>query len=178
MTDQKREAYDAARQYAWNWFEYHAAQRQSVFRFFLIMTAFVSTGYVTAIVKEFYSISTILAILLVVISFLFWRLDSRSIHLVKIAEYYLEIEETRLKDSIGQEKILLVTEAEKRPYDKNDKMEKPAFIRSLKELHIFFKYLMQHKIFPYCYSFRQVYQIMFIVIGSVGVGGFFYAVVQ
>lgn len=141
MSDVER-ARDSARQYAWDWFQYHAGQRQSVFRFFLIITAVISTGYVGALSKGLHGISPVFAILLIISAFLFWRLDERSVRLVKIAENYLKKEEARLGNVINDEEIQLVLESDKRDF--------------------------VNRVFRATYSFKQIYRCIFVVIGFLG----------
>jgi hypothetical protein len=51
--DRQDGAEQAARDYAWSWFKYHAAQRQTVFRFFMTASGAVIGGYVTTHVSVF-----------------------------------------------------------------------------------------------------------------------------
>src|SRR5690348_15287302 len=80
----------AARHYAWQWFRYHAAQRQAVFRFFVLMAGAVATGYISVQDSlELRPLAWLFGLLLSTISFLFWRLDERSRILIQLAEDYL-----------------------------------------------------------------------------------------
>ena len=105
-------AQEAAREMAWKWFEYHAGQRLSVFRFYLIIVAFISAGYVSAALKVEFTISCALAFILLVFSFLFYRLDCRTKNLVKVGEKYLKEEQERLFELIGSKEIELVKMAD------------------------------------------------------------------
>jgi len=42
---------ELALKYAWDWFNYHATQRLTAFRFFLIMLTAITGGYITALDK-------------------------------------------------------------------------------------------------------------------------------
>lgn len=142
--DPKIAAHEAAREYAWNWFAYHAGQRQAVFRFYVILSGVVSTGYITTANStntDLQSISFIFGLVLVVLSFLFWRLDVRSIVLIKLAESFLKIEEKRLGTALDTDQILLAT--------KSDEGRDKIYFRKI-------------------YSFRQVYQIVFSGVGALG----------
>ena len=172
VPDKQEDVYNVARQYAWDWFAYHAGQRLAVFRFFLLLSAFISTGYVTAMVKQYHSISTILSIVLLISAFLFWRLDRRNLDLVKIAEVYLKIEEQRLKKILGHPEIALVEEADKRDF------VKPQRPRNFSDVCSFMPRSIMYYVDSYSYSFRQVYQLIFIVIGIIGAMGFVYGLLH
>lgn len=96
MTD----SFDIARIYAWNWFEYHASQRMTVFRFYLIFTAVVTAGYAQVIDKE-PIIGAVLGGFLSFITIAFWRLDRRNVVLIKLAEAHLKDHEERLALEVG-----------------------------------------------------------------------------
>ncbi len=78
-------------QYLWNYFQLHASQRLTTFKFYITISTIISTGYVATIGA---SVITILAILLGLIlslvSFIFWKLDSRNKQLIKNAEEALK----------------------------------------------------------------------------------------
>lgn len=91
---------EGARKYAWDWFVYHASQRQNMFRFYIVVVAFISTATISSMGKDgLEPIVVGLPCLLILVTFLFWRLDVRSVHLIKIAEQYLRIQEKRLVES-------------------------------------------------------------------------------
>ena len=96
MTD----SFEVARAYAWNWFEYHASQRMTVFRFFLIFAAIISAGYVQVVVKA-PLIGAALGLFLSFITVAFWRLDRRNVALIKLAEAHLKDHEDRLALEVG-----------------------------------------------------------------------------
>ena len=96
MTD----SFEVARAYAWNWFEYHASQRMTVFRFFLIFAAILSAGYVQVVDKE-PMIGAALGVFLSFIVVAFWRLDQRNVALIKLAEAHLKDHENRLALEVG-----------------------------------------------------------------------------
>src|ERR1044071_7818978 len=91
-------AEEAAGKYAWEYFKYHAGQRQAVFRFYLFVVAacLVSFGYSRRGVDNAnagnpLSVAGPLGLILTVLSFIFWRLDQRSRSLIKLAEGALKI---------------------------------------------------------------------------------------
>ena len=96
MTD----SFEIARTYAWCWFEYHASQRMTVFRFFLIFAAIISAGYVQVVVKA-PLIGTALGLFLSFITVALWRLDQRNVVLIKLAETHLKDHEERLALDVG-----------------------------------------------------------------------------
>lgn len=83
--------YDKIQDYLWNYFQFHAGNRLITFRFFLIICGFLIGGIITSIKLEFNQvISILLSILLSVFSFLFYKLDSRNRHLIKLSENALK----------------------------------------------------------------------------------------
>ena len=133
----------AARDYAWKWFEYHAGQRQAVFRFFLLLSGATMTGYVTSHTNaELTKFSYLFGIALVLISFLFWRLDVRSLKLVKLSEAFLKVEEERMARCLKNETIKFATKAD---------IERPTnpLVRQIS-------------------SFRQIYALIFVLIALLG----------
>ena len=96
MTD----SLEVARVYAWNWFEYYALQRMTVFHFFLIFAAILSAGYVRVLDKE-PMIGAALGVFLSFIVVAFWRLDQRNVALIKLAEAHLKDHENRLALEVG-----------------------------------------------------------------------------
>jgi len=86
-----------AGQHVWNYFQMHAAQRMSVFNFFLVISALVAAGLAAALQGSvrFAAFGIPLGLLLVLIAFVFWKLDQRTSHLIKHAEQALkELEHT------------------------------------------------------------------------------------
>ena len=76
------------REHAWNYFQLHASQRMSVFNFFVVMSALFTTALATSFTEKFNypAIGVILGVGLVVIAFIFWKLDQRIRFLIKLAE--------------------------------------------------------------------------------------------
>lgn len=75
-------------EHAWRYFELHANQRIILFNYFLVVSGALSAGLATALQgsQRFSSLGIALGILLIVISFIFWKLDQRASHLIKHAE--------------------------------------------------------------------------------------------
>ncbi len=110
-----RDALSAARAHAWEWFKYHASQRMTVFNFFLLITAALTTGFVTTVVGQHYLAALALAAIELIVIASFFQLDRRNSQLVKIGERYLDFEERRLAELINNPSIRFVEEAERKP---------------------------------------------------------------
>jgi len=148
-TGMRSKAERAAASYAWEYFKYHAQQRQAVFRFFLIIAGAMSAAYLlTYQEKADASLKyarPLLAAMLTVVCFLFWRLDVRSYQLVKIAEDYLKRDEVKLAAALdGIDEIRLIDRS-------NRNKSKTFFMR-------------------WFASFRLVYAWLFALIGLLGGG--------
>jgi hypothetical protein len=74
------------REYAWNWFSYHAAQRTNMFNYFLAAAALLVAGFATAAANGSRGLAIIIAIVGAVISFFFMRLDLRNEELVGVGK--------------------------------------------------------------------------------------------
>ncbi len=99
------------RDYAWNYFSLHAAQRMSVFQFFITLaTAIIGGAVLIAGSVEDRKWAALLFLALPFLSFVFWRLDLRTSSLVKNAEdalKYLDSETaSRIKNGLSAELAL------------------------------------------------------------------------
>ena len=70
-------------QYVWCYFELHANQRMSVFRFFIGLATFLTASLLTAAVQQHDVAGAVLGALLGLVSFVFWRLDERTCFLIR-----------------------------------------------------------------------------------------------
>jgi hypothetical protein len=81
-------------EYAWNYFQLHAGQRMSLFNFFVVISALLTGGLATSIRTdnefEYAIIRILLGVGLMIISFVFWKLDQRVRYLIKHAESALK----------------------------------------------------------------------------------------
>jgi hypothetical protein len=79
------------REHAWRYFELHANQRISIFNYFLVVSGAIAAGLATTLqgTPRFASLGIVLGGLLVLVSFVFWKLDQRSSFLIKQAEMAL-----------------------------------------------------------------------------------------
>jgi hypothetical protein len=89
-----------ARDYAWNWFALHAAQRMQMFNFFLIATAFITAAY-GALIGKFPEAAMIVALLGAWLTFWFNRLDRRNRQIVEASEAALAVCEARLSNLVN-----------------------------------------------------------------------------
>lgn len=106
------------REYAWSYFQLHANQRMSTFNFYIVISALITTGLISSLTgdKESFLLSVILSISLVVVSFIFWKLDQRVSFLIKHAEETLiKIEKESENNSEDVYANLFSDEDEKTP---------------------------------------------------------------
>jgi hypothetical protein len=108
MVGDEKPSFDSAEQaaisHAWNYFVYHAQQRQTVFNFFLILIGASIAAFGATLAKPESShplFHAVLGALISICSFLFWRLDRRSTRLIKLAETRLRALEKSLTDKTG-----------------------------------------------------------------------------
>jgi hypothetical protein len=76
------------REHAWRYFELHANQRIAVFNFFLLASGAIAAGLATTLqgTPRFSSLGIALGALLMLVAFIFWKLDQRASFLIKHAE--------------------------------------------------------------------------------------------
>ncbi|HXM21080.1 MAG TPA: hypothetical protein VN948_07445 [Terriglobales bacterium] len=80
---------------AWKYFELHAGQRLTIFNFYIALCSAIAAGLVATFGKDFSypNARILLGLLLVLFSFVFWKLDDRTKLLIKNAEAALEFYE-------------------------------------------------------------------------------------
>ena len=74
------------RDYAWKFFQVHADQRIRVFQFYIAISTTLFAGAIAASNLKIHAVVPIIGIFVSFISFIFWKLDSRTAGLVKNAE--------------------------------------------------------------------------------------------
>lgn len=88
MQDVELKRLENASAHAWKYFEIHAGQRLSMFNFFTVFAGLISAGLGATLqgadTVAYFGI--FLGMLLVLISFVFWKIDERAAVLVKHAE--------------------------------------------------------------------------------------------
>ncbi|MGE0854392.1 MAG: hypothetical protein AB7O44_33150, partial [Hyphomicrobiaceae bacterium] len=112
-------AREAARAQAWRWFEFHAQQRLTVFKFF--MTGYAAlAGAAGAIVvgapEKGIFLLPVIGLVALVLCRAFRRLDMRCAELTKLGEAYLREDQKALAEKLGSPEINLVERAEKKEF--------------------------------------------------------------
>ena len=102
-----------AREYAWNWFALHAAQRMQAFNFFVVATAFVIAAY-ASILEKHPGGAAVLAAVGAWLTLWFNRLDARSCQLVEAGEDALRVSQARLA-SLADNQSLMILDAVDEP---------------------------------------------------------------
>ncbi|WP_147285538.1 hypothetical protein [Ectopseudomonas mendocina] len=82
-------------QYVWRYFELHSAQRMTLFNYYLIISGVIFTGLAATLQgsQAFSYLGVALGGLLVLFSFVFWKLDQRTSGLIKFSESILSVAE-------------------------------------------------------------------------------------
>lgn len=88
------------RKQAWDYFQVHAAQRMTALNFYIVLSSFTATTLFASFKPDsnVAAARPILAILLCIFSFVFWKLDQRNKFLIKNGERALKFFE-------GQEQV-------------------------------------------------------------------------
>jgi hypothetical protein len=72
--------------FLWEHFKIHADQRIKAFNFFIVLSIFADSGSITALAKESHNLILILlGLFIILLSCIFWVLDSRSHSLVRLS---------------------------------------------------------------------------------------------
>src|ERR1700731_2520334 len=76
------------RKQAWDYFDAHASQRMSIFNFYIALSSVTATTYAAAWKADsnLQSARGLLAFLLLLFAFVFWKFDQRNKALIKNAE--------------------------------------------------------------------------------------------
>ncbi len=99
--DINKNSHEHLRQYIWNYFQVHASQRLTTFNFYILISTVIATGYLI-VIRDMSLLAMILGIILILLSFIFWKLDTRNKQLIRNAEDALKYLES--KDKINDEK--------------------------------------------------------------------------
>ena len=82
---------DTFREYAWDYFQLHAEQRLKAFQFFITLATAIVGGFLLLFrYGQAHKWAAVLGVLLIFLSFVFWKLDLRTRGLVKNAEAALK----------------------------------------------------------------------------------------
>ena len=96
-----RDRHEHLRQYIWNYFQVHADQRLTTFNFYILISTVIATGFLI-VIKDMPMLALILSIMLILLSFVFCKLDRRNRQLIRNAEDGLKYLES--KDEIDDKK--------------------------------------------------------------------------
>lgn len=99
MNEDNHIDYDKLRHYAWDYFQFHASQRLTIFNFYILLSTLVSTGYFLAL-NYIPILAVLFPILLILFSFIFWKLDQRNRQLILNSEEalkYIEREDVNVE---------------------------------------------------------------------------------
>jgi hypothetical protein len=96
---------EAARKQAWDYFQMHASQRLTTFNFYIVISSVVTTALFSTFQKD-YKVPVLgipLGFLLILFSYIFWKVDQRNKQLIKSAEAALKYFEStwELEDEEG-----------------------------------------------------------------------------
>ncbi len=82
------EDWERARDHSWRYFSLHAGQRMTTFNFFVVLSGIITAGIGAAIQgpPRLAVFGILLGIIMVLLSFVFWKLDQRSSFLIKHSE--------------------------------------------------------------------------------------------
>jgi hypothetical protein len=96
---------DRMAEHAWSYFTLHATHRISLFNFFLVLSSLVLAGLATTIQSTGHMpiLGILLGFLLVMVAFVFWKLDQRVSFLIKRSELAI----AELEQSMPNERIRL-----------------------------------------------------------------------
>ena len=83
-------------EHVWNYFQLHASQRMASFKFFIVISALLTAGLARTFEKNYpyHSEGIVIGIGMIILSFVFWKLDQRVRFFVKHAETALKELET------------------------------------------------------------------------------------
>jgi hypothetical protein len=87
--------------HAWNWWKYHAEQRITLIRFFIITLGGVAAAVGWAYQRHEYLLCFFISAFGALLSFCFLRLDARTSDLVRIGETALRVEQERMAVATG-----------------------------------------------------------------------------
>jgi len=110
-TKSEDEAHKAALDHAWAHFTYHANQRLVTFRYYLAVVAIFIVAYLKLMSDGIIWVSSVVASLGLVFSYVFLRLDLRNKDLVKLSEDVLIKEEENLQAKVGYKEINIIKKA-------------------------------------------------------------------
>lgn len=156
-SDKVNSAGDDLRSYVWDYFQLHAAQRLTTFNFYIALSTLITTGLFASFHKSFQvpSLGIVLGLLLMVFSFVFFKLEQRNRHLIWHGEEALKRLENDFAVEEGvkaSELKVFVNEEEKTKAQKHSR----GAVRN---------------IWTYPYSYSNCFNIVFWVFALLGLTG-------
>jgi ABC-type multidrug transport system fused ATPase/permease subunit len=154
MAKDKNSSNESLRQYVWNYFQVHAAQRLTTFNFYILISTLIATGFLI-VISGMPILALLLSVILMVLSLVFWKLDVRNKQLVRTAEAGLKYLEGKdeIADKTSEPHILNVFRYEEAQTNK---------LRAEKVKWIW------NRVFTYSTCFNIVF-VVFAVLGLFGV---------
>ncbi len=150
MTDEE------LRKQAWDFFQMQAGQRLTTINFYIAISSLLSTGLAAALKTDINlpHLGSAFGLLLILFSFVFYKLDQRNRDLIQGAEAALKFFESMaaLKDEAGIPHIAKRFNREE--YDTNQKKALASWC-----------FWRNH------YSYSQCFRFMFVIFGCVGLAG-------
>lgn len=86
---ESKTADQAALEYGFKWFEFHAQQRTTTFNYYLIIYSGLAAAVSFLLKEKFQLGSIVMSIIMIGVSVLFWQLDVRNRQLIEIGETIL-----------------------------------------------------------------------------------------
>jgi hypothetical protein len=93
--------------HGWRWFEYHAQQRLTVFKYYLIIMGAIGVALYTLHTAQEHLFAAIAAASGVIASITFFALDHRVSQLVKLGEDLMSRQEAILQEGTGHSEALI-----------------------------------------------------------------------
>ncbi len=151
------------RKQAWDFFQMQAGQRLTTFNFYIALSSLITTGLAASFNPALClpSLGIVFGVLLLLFSFIFWKLDHRNRDLIKGAEASLKYYESKssLKDDKGKPHI--AKRFTREDYDTNEKKKQSSW-----------RFWRNH------YSYSTCFSAVFMVFGIVGLAGFIISLVR
>jgi hypothetical protein len=139
------------RKYAWDFFQLHGTQRMETFNYYITLATAIMVGITTVLQPTINLpvIALVLSLLLIFLSFIFWKFDQRNKMLIKNAEEALMEIEKHLKDAKG-------------PFTKTDLFLKDFTEVKQRRSHRSWMFWRNH------YSYSNCFNLIFALCGLLG----------
>lgn len=140
---------DKELEHLWKYFEIHSVQRMSLinYYFFISVAMLSGLGIILQSAQNFFSIlGGLISILIILTSFIFWKLDQRTSYLIKFVEIRLEEYETTY---ISNSKLRIFSQEN--------------FSQQLDSMH--------KNLFTKNYTYGSMYRFLFLIMAISGIVG-------